>query len=268
MSPKQQDYHPLRRSSTDEASETENENGTKPGTNNLDPPRAASPNPTRPHRTPRAIFLTALSFAALLLSCSNITFLVHWLRTNLHRTIPLPIQEHSPSVSDNVSDNVSAVAHLWEDELSGDPGVVALENDFVREKHLPEAMPFPWDPSKSVYLLQGYHNLHCLRTLFRYAWTADRGLLQRIAFSHVLHCLDQLRQDVICNADDTPRYAGHPRPGDPPGTGAGQVRLCRDWAQLERWARERTACFKHEDEVPGRLQCYCNEVLQSGYILE
>ncbi|RAH69944.1 uncharacterized protein BO66DRAFT_438648 [Aspergillus aculeatinus CBS 121060] len=243
MSPKQQDYHPLRRSSTDEASENEDENETKPGTNNLDPPQSASPTLTSPHRSPRAILLTALSFAVLLLFCTNITFLVYWLRStkltstpcergsyyaNLHRAIPLPIQEHSVFVSENVS----AVAYLWEDELSGDPGVVALENDFVREKHLPEAMPFPWDPSKS---------------------TADRGLPQRIAFSHVLHCLDQLRQDVICNADDTPRYAGHPRPRDPPGTGAGQVRLCRDWAQLERWARERTACFKHEDEVPGRM---------------
>ncbi|PYH81882.1 hypothetical protein BO82DRAFT_383445 [Aspergillus uvarum CBS 121591] len=253
MSPKQQDYHQLRRSSTDEAFETENE--TKPGAAHLEPAR--SPNP-------RAIILSALSVTVVLLACSNITFLIYWLRStkptstqceggsyyaSLYRTIPLPIQEHTAFVSDNAS----AVAHLWEDELSGDPGVVALDGDFVREKHLPEAMAFPWDPSKSVYLLQGYHNLHCLRTLFRYAWTADRGLPQRIAFSHVQHCLDQLRQDVICNADDTPRYAGHQQPGDPPGTGAGQVRLCRDWSQLERWARERTACFKHEDEVPGRM---------------
>lgn len=88
------------------------------------------------------------------------------------------------------------------------------------------------------------------RTLFRYIWNAEHGLRQRIAFSHIQHCFDQLRQDIICNADDTPRYAGFQ---SPPGTGAGQVRLCKDWGKLEEWARNRTACFKHEDEVSGRM---------------
>ncbi|RAL11830.1 uncharacterized protein BO97DRAFT_425129 [Aspergillus homomorphus CBS 101889] len=256
MSPNKKEYHLLQRNSTDD-DDAENENETKP--DHLEPPASRishAPNP-------RTILLTTLSIAVILLSCSNLFFLIHWLRStktpptrseggsyyaNLHRTLPLPIEETSAYISDNVS----AVAHLWE-ELSGDPGVVALDSNFIAEKNLPEAISFPWDKSKGVYLLQGYHNLHCLRTLFRYAWTADQGLPQRIAFSHVLHCLDQLRQDVICNADDTPRYAGPQKPGHPPGTGAGQVRMCRDWALMERWARERTACFKHHDEVPGRM---------------
>lgn len=88
------------------------------------------------------------------------------------------------------------------------------------------------------------------RTIFRYVHASDQNRPQRIAFSHILHCLDQLRQDVVCNADDTPRYAGLQ---DPPGTGAGQVRMCRDWGKLEAWARENTACFKHEDEVPDKM---------------
>ncbi|KAJ6035867.1 hypothetical protein N7540_000146 [Penicillium herquei] len=257
MSPKLKDYHLLRRSSADDSSKTEED--TDP--DHLEHPKSASNNPTNP----RAILLNTLLIIVILLSCSNLTFIIYWLRStkptstqcdggsyyaNLHRAVPIQIKDHT----EFVSENVSAVAHLWEEELSGDPGVVALDGDFVKEKHLPEeAMPFPWDTSKSVFLLQGYHNLHCLRTIFRYAWAADRGLPQRIAFSHILHCLDQLRQDVVCNADDTPRYAGTPSPDRPPGTGAGQIRMCKDWAQLERWARKRTACFKHEDEVPGRM---------------
>lgn len=27
---------------------------------------------------------------------------------------------------------------------------------------LPEAQTFPWDDNKGLYLLNGYHNLHCL----------------------------------------------------------------------------------------------------------
>ncbi len=76
------------------------------------------------------------------------------------------------------------------------------------------------------------------------------GKPARIAMVHILHCLDQLRQDIICNADDTPRYAGFQ---DPPGTGSGQVRMCKDWNALEKWARDHTACFKHEDETPAHL---------------
>jgi hypothetical protein len=75
----------------------------------------------------------------------------------------------------------------------------------------------------------------------------EQGVPNHIALSHALHCLDQLRQDVVCNADDTPRYAGFQ---NPPGTGAGQVRMCRDWGELEKRALEHTACFKHQDEVP------------------
>ncbi len=53
----------------------------------------------------------------------------------------------------------------WED-LSGDPGVVALSDEWALEKGLPKALRFPWDQSKGVYLLQGFHNLHCLVSPF------------------------------------------------------------------------------------------------------
>ncbi|KAI1212411.1 uncharacterized protein F4807DRAFT_472611 [Annulohypoxylon truncatum] len=163
----------------------------------------------------------------------------------LQRDVPVQIYQST----EYTSDNITAVTELWE-RLSGDPGVVALSQNYVQEKRLPHALRFPWDEDKGVYLLQGFHDLHCLRTLFRYVMYTDLGLPQRIAVSHALHCLDQLRQEVVCNANDAPRYAGFQ---DPPGTGAGQVRMCRDWHKLEKWALERTACFKHEDEVPGPM---------------
>ncbi|RYP63327.1 hypothetical protein DL769_006999 [Monosporascus sp. CRB-8-3] len=163
----------------------------------------------------------------------------------LKRDVPIQIYP----LTEYTGKNITVVEELWE-KLSGDPGVVALPQHYVKEKRLPHAYRFPWDDDKGVYLLHGFHNLHCLRTLFRYVMYAERGLPQHIALEHALHCLDQLRQDVVCNADDTPRYAGFQ---DPPGTGAGQVRMCRDWSALERWAREHTACFKHQDEVPGPM---------------
>ncbi|KAI4145023.1 MAG: hypothetical protein LQ340_006455 [Diploschistes diacapsis] len=60
-------------------------------------------------------------------------------------------------------------------------------------------------------------------------------------YGHLQHCLNDLREDTICNADDTPRYT---RPEPNRITGAdGQQRTCRDFAALEQWAHKHTACF-------------------------
>ncbi|KAI0480017.1 hypothetical protein F4859DRAFT_478153 [Xylaria cf. heliscus] len=220
------------------------------------------PHPRQPYPSVESgpLKAKALIFLVIALTLANVTLLswqaVYFLPfqkdtstgtyyVGLERDSPIQIY---PS-TEYTSDNLSAVVPLWE-KLSGDLGVVALSEDYVKEKHLPHALRFPWDTTKGVYLLQGFHNLHCLRTLFRYVMYTEQGLPQRIAMTHALHCLDQLRQDVICNADDTPRYAGFQ---DPPGTGAGQVRMCKSWSRLETWALEHSACFKHQDEVPGPM---------------
>jgi hypothetical protein len=59
------------------------------------------------------------------------------------------------------------------------------------------------------------------------------------------HCLDNLRQDIMCTADDTlmPGMFEH-RLGD------NQVLQCRDWEALNRWAKdpERDSCFLQESD--------------------
>ena len=72
-------------------------------------------------------------------------------------TYPREIYPHQEYIDEA---NLTATSLAWE-ALSGDPGVVALRNDFVFAKKLPTAMRYPWDASKGVYLLQGFHNLHC-----------------------------------------------------------------------------------------------------------
>ena len=68
---------------------------------------------------------------------------------------------------------------------------------------------------------------------------------------HIDHCLTALREDILCNADDTPRYTG----GDhtQAGSGQDQVRLCRDWAKLDEWAKKWTACYR-EPELGDNIQ--------------
>jgi hypothetical protein len=133
-------------------------------------------------------------------------------------------------------------------------------------------MDVPGKPGKGMYLLQAYHQLHCLVSSYpHYIATCALCILlvhsffkltcfQRIVRTsllalsrqmppkyplyHVLHCFDALRQHIMCSADNTPLY-GH---GD--GTaGDGQVHQCRDWNALRDYATANTACFR--DGEPG-----------------
>lgn len=79
---------------------------------------------------------------------------------------------------------------------------------------------------------------------------------QSLRFTHINHCLDALRQEIICNADDTPRYSGI---SQKTGTGEGQCRMCKDWKRLEEWANDHSACYEYK---PGE------ETLEGGIPLD
>ena len=52
---------------------------------------------------------------------------------------------------------------VWDDlRYDYNEGVIAVDNDFVEKHNLPQAQRWPWDESKSVYMLQGWHSIHCI----------------------------------------------------------------------------------------------------------
>lgn len=50
---------------------------------------------------------------------------------------------------------------LWE-RISIDNGTVALSDSYVESMGLPTSQRFPWDQNKGLYLLNGFHGMHCL----------------------------------------------------------------------------------------------------------
>jgi hypothetical protein len=84
------------------------------------------------------------------------------------------------------------------------------------------------------------------KTLRTWVRQVDQGTPTDQPASHMLHCLDALRQDVQCYADDTPRYTGFQEPGR---SGTHQIRKCRDWNQMETWAQQHTACWRYMPEL-------------------
>lgn len=64
--------------------------------------------------------------------------------------------------------------------------------------------------------------------------------------SHLYHCLNTLRQDLMCKADDTVMESANV----PHMIGDNQAMQCRDWDKLVAWARapERHSCYHIFDD--------------------
>ncbi|RAK78865.1 uncharacterized protein BO72DRAFT_59140 [Aspergillus fijiensis CBS 313.89] len=98
------------------------------------------------------------------------------------------------------------------------------------------------DPNRKIYFVKVYHQLHCLKNIRR----AFKKLLSPetdpISFGHVEHCLDTLRQDLMCRADDTPM----PSLQLVNGAGEAQIRQCRNFEALVAWTKhpDRDACYR------------------------
>lgn len=58
-------------------------------------------------------------------------------------------------------DNQTITDPIW-DAVIPEIGLVALSEEFVKSKGLPEPQRWPWDHSKGIYLVNAYHNVHCL----------------------------------------------------------------------------------------------------------
>ncbi|PSN69515.1 hypothetical protein BS50DRAFT_550406 [Corynespora cassiicola Philippines] len=128
--------------------------------------------------------------------------------------------------------------------IDTNPIAVALHNDFVNHVGLGPSTKFPWDTERSVYYIRAFHDLHCLKLIRKAIISQHHNDSQTVNLEHIYHCLDSLRQDIMCIADDTPMpapVAHH--------VGDGQVRKCRDWNKLVAWAThpDRNACHCFDD---------------------
>jgi len=72
------------------------------------------------------------------------------------------------------------------------------------------------------------------------------GLNQSYELKHITHCLDAVRDAIICQADDTPRFTNFPGEKNLPV----QTRMCRSWDKLSKWAAQphQTACYRYLSE--------------------
>ncbi|KAK5958563.1 hypothetical protein OHC33_000406 [Knufia fluminis] len=100
----------------------------------------------------------------------------------------------------------------------------------------PGAAPTTEDPSKAHYLVAGYHTMHCMhvvRDSIYYLngtlkeWPGPGPFLE----SHLLHCIEAVRQALACSMDPTLIPLDNVWPGIPNG----QLHVCRNSEALYRW---------------------------------
>ncbi|KAE8154332.1 hypothetical protein BDV25DRAFT_116385 [Aspergillus avenaceus] len=164
------------------------------------------------------------------------------------------------------SENETLQDQLWHD-INVDHGVVALSDEWAMQHGLRTAQRFPWDQSKGIYILHGYHNLHCLKIIHISISEYRNGQPQSRSWHHISHCMDALRRQVLCDADDTPRATERRAEVV---SGVLQHRKCRSWEALEQFAKQHTACYKRPEKPDGVpiIERYKHCPPGSGYVVD
>ncbi|EME83135.1 uncharacterized protein MYCFIDRAFT_46958 [Pseudocercospora fijiensis CIRAD86] len=144
---------------------------------------------------------------------------------------------------------------LW-DAINTAHGHIAVDHAFAKNNHWPASMSLPDDSDKGLYLLESYHQLHCLKIVRRVFLESLEGKPLSWPVQHARHCFDYFRQFIMCHADITPLYTqGKHKSGD------GQVHMCRDWSALRDYATEHSACFRDRvgQETLGQQFGHCDD---------
>jgi len=130
--------------------------------------------------------------------------------------------------------NKSLTNDLWKNLFPRGQGLVALSNTEAMRRRLPASVKHGSNASESVYFVSAYHQIHCLSVIRAALYHFSEGVDQTVPLVHTLHCLDSLRQEVMCHADSDLLYTE-----DGKIFGDGQVRECKDWDKLRSWTEHR-----------------------------
>ncbi|KAH6664864.1 hypothetical protein B0J14DRAFT_238260 [Halenospora varia] len=136
----------------------------------------------------------------------------------------------------------TSISGNW-DRIVPAHGFVAVDHQWATGHNLPDSMSLPSDSSKGVYIIDAYHQIHCLTVIRKTFMELGAGKTPTIPTQHSKHCFDSLLQYVVCGTSgDTLLYTwGRNETGD------GQLRKCIDWKSRMKWAHDNTACYADSD---------------------
>ncbi|KAK3050544.1 hypothetical protein LTR09_008183 [Extremus antarcticus] len=176
------------------------------------------------HRSPWARYGPFLLVCAVLLAVSNAFLLSKSLSSwrdeksltgpdpayfGSPDTLPVPFSHDWEGLLDQERDGYRYADEEWSQLFPAGGGSVALTSDFIQQHGIAaNAAPTPEDPDKRIYLIAGYHQLHCLSVVrdsiyflngTLTEWPDSNGFI----WDHVLHCLEAVRIGLTCFLDPT-----------------------------------------------------------------
>ncbi|OAG13184.1 uncharacterized protein CC84DRAFT_1228221 [Paraphaeosphaeria sporulosa] len=106
--------------------------------------------------------------------------------------------------------------------------------------------PIPGDEGHYVVILEVFHQLHCLQHVRRRLfWNeTEQGSpdeVEALSMKHLDHCIDSIRQSLMCSADVTPLPYVWWRKYDQLMPATAVAHTCRDFEAIRDWAKEHRA---------------------------
>lgn len=103
-----------------------------------------------------------------------------------------------------------------------------------------------YKPDTYIAEIDVFHQLHCLNALrqtnilyYDYYWGQEFGYEPPVLFeSHINHCLDILRQNIMCNANVEMLTYNWRLTQHNPFPDIGAVKVCRDFEAIVKWQQE------------------------------
>ncbi|KAH7311621.1 hypothetical protein B0I35DRAFT_438461 [Stachybotrys elegans] len=105
------------------------------------------------------------------------------------------------------------------------------------------------DGSGYIGYLESIHMLHCVKRIYQSQYQEYYAKPQDMdAFSpgHWNHCLEVLRQGIMCNADVTVNTYFWKSPDEIKGNRHGH-RRCTDWSLVQQWLDDRSLDFENKE---------------------
>ena len=105
----------------------------------------------------------------------------------------------------------------------------------------------PSNPSLYLTGLSVFHQLHCLNRIRkllhpeRYPWQLSANLSEAETRIHDGHCVDLIRQALMCNADISPIQWEWSEKMGMALPSARTVHTCRKWEGVWKWAKDHSA---------------------------
>ncbi|KAI0190131.1 hypothetical protein EV127DRAFT_511815 [Xylaria flabelliformis] len=158
-----------------------------------------------------------------------------------HKTIHTAVFQDT--TYNEIGDKKPHADSLWRGLFPSGNGLVSINESDREAQGLSETWPDPDTPGNGLYFMAGYHNLHCLAKIRTSIFQFQAQENQSEPSAHIWHCIDQIRQTIMCNIDTTLVPMRGPKEFID-----GHYHVCKDYRDVFEWASEHRPVVAPEDE--------------------